>query len=168
MVNRFETVTSSLLIWDRDCSLSDLRQIGVSLPGSRAPGLYMDESREVGFENYVYEIYNNDCMNLEIGWWSYRCGNWLRGVEWYLESRNDGLDLFWTWQRAWNGKWKNAWFLYIYINFKTVVPFRRPYYRTSHCYSELSSRLLRQVVSPHDYLHFCRWSCTGASNRKGN
>ena len=30
---------------------------------SRAPGLYMDERREVGFENYVYEIYNNDCMN---------------------------------------------------------------------------------------------------------
>ena len=29
-----------------------------------------------------------------------------------------------------------------------MVPLRRPYYRTSHCYSELSSRLLRQVVSP--------------------
>ena len=28
--------------------------------------------------------------------------------------------------------------IYIYIHFKTVVPFRRPHYRTSHCYSELS------------------------------
>ena len=28
MVNRLETVTSSLLIGDRDCSLSDWRQIG--------------------------------------------------------------------------------------------------------------------------------------------
>ena len=31
MVNRLETVTRSLLIGDRDCSLSDWRQIGVSL-----------------------------------------------------------------------------------------------------------------------------------------
>ena len=98
-------------------------------------------------------------------------GMWLRSLEWFLKSSKDGLDLFWMWQRAWNGLWMETWFSYIYIYLvilKIVVPFRRPYYRTSHCYSELSSRLLRQVVSPHDYLHFCRWSCTGESNRKGN
>ena len=34
---------------------------------------------------------------------------------------------------------ERKWEIYLYIiDFRTVVPFRRPYYRTSHCYSELS------------------------------
>ena len=205
MVNRLETVTSSHLIGDRDCSLSDWRQIGVSLSwgyqrGKLPPhfweghsvnscriyiyialecsasgmawvehqGLYMRVSREMGFEKGMNENFSKESMNWGLDGEVYWCGIWLRGWEWFLKSSKDGLDLFWTWQRAWNDKWMEAWFLYIYIDFKIVVPFRRPYYRTSHCYSELSSRLLRQVVSPHDYLHFCRWSCIGASNRKGN
>ena len=143
----------------------------------RAPGLYMCVSRE----NWIWESYEWDYSKESMDWRLdgevYWCGIWLRGLEWFLKSSKDGFDLFWMWQRIWNDKWMEAWFLlingrklgFIYIYcFWNVVPFRRPHYRTSHCYSELSSRLLRQVVSPHDYLHFCRWSCTGSDNRKGN
>ena len=34
----------------------------------------MDESREVGFESYVYEIYNNDGMN--FGDWMVKLSMW--------------------------------------------------------------------------------------------
>ena len=34
------------------------------------------------------------------------------------------------------------------IDFKTVVPFRRPYYRTSHCYSELSGDYWDKLSHP--------------------
>ena len=40
---------------------------------------------------------------------------------------------------------------YIYIciiDFKTVVPFRRPHYRTSHCYSELSGDYWDKLSHP--------------------
>ena len=99
MVNRLETVTSSLLIGDRDCSLSDWRQIGVSLlwvyqRGKLPPyvleghsvnsfgihiglersasgmarvehqGLYMNMSREIGFEKGMNEKFSKECMDL--------------------------------------------------------------------------------------------------------
>ena len=39
--------------------------------------------------------------------------------------------------------------IYIYtIVFKTVVPFRRPRYRTSHCYSELSGDYWDKLSHP--------------------
>ena len=39
--------------------------------------------------------------------------------------------------------------IYIYtIDFKTVVPFRRPRYRTSHCYSELSGDYWDKLSHP--------------------
>ena len=39
--------------------------------------------------------------------------------------------------------------IYICItDFKTVVPFRRPYYRTSHCYSELSGDYWDKLSHP--------------------
>ena len=42
--------------------------------------------------------------------------------------------------------------MYIYILLVlNVVPFRRPYYRTSHCYSELSGDYWDNFVSSHDY-----------------
>ena len=34
------------------------------------------------------------------------------------------------------------------IDFKTVVPFRRPRYRTSHCYSELSGDYWDKLSHP--------------------
>ena len=41
------------------------------------------------------------------------------------------------------------WEIYIcIIDFKTVVPFRRPYYRTSHCYSELSDDYWDKMSHP--------------------
>ena len=36
----------------------------------------------------------------------------------------------------------------IYIDFKIVVPFRRPHYRTSHCYSELSGDYWDKLSHP--------------------
>ena len=38
--------------------------------------------------------------------------------------------------------------IYIIIVFKTVVPFRRPHYRTSHCYSELSGDYWDKLSHP--------------------
>ena len=38
--------------------------------------------------------------------------------------------------------------IYIIIVFKTVVPFRRPRYRTSHCYSELSGDYWDKLSHP--------------------
>ena len=38
--------------------------------------------------------------------------------------------------------------IYIDIHFKTVVPFRRLYYRTSHCYSELSGDYWDKLSHP--------------------
>ena len=39
-------------------------------------------------------------------------------------------------------------YIYIIIDFKTVVPFRRPRYRTSHCYSELSGDYWDKLSHP--------------------
>ena len=44
---------------------------------------------------------------------------------------------------------ERKWEIYIcIIDFKTVVPFRRPYYRTSHCYSELSGDYWDKLSHP--------------------
>ena len=44
---------------------------------------------------------------------------------------------------------KRKWEVYIYIiDFRTVVPFRRPYYRTSHCYSGLSGDYWDKLSHP--------------------
>ena len=38
--------------------------------------------------------------------------------------------------------------IYILLVFKIVVPFRRPHYRTSHCYSELSGDYWDKLSHP--------------------
>ena len=38
--------------------------------------------------------------------------------------------------------------IYVLLIFKTVVPFRRPHYRTSHCYSELSGDYWDKLSHP--------------------
>ena len=44
---------------------------------------------------------------------------------------------------------RNEEYIYIYIiDFKTVVPYRRPRYRTSHCYSELSGDYWDKLSHP--------------------
>ena len=78
-------------------------------------GLYMRVSREMGFEKGMNENFSKESMNWGLDGEVYRCGIWLRGWEWFLKSSKDGLDLFWMWQRAWNDKWMEDWFSYIYI-----------------------------------------------------
>ena len=113
LIGQSTVIYNGQQIWDCDQQSPDLRQgllpfwfetdWGPSL-GVEYQGCTWMRAEKLDLRT-VYEIYNNDCMDLEIGWWSYRCGNWLRGFEWYLESRKDGIDLFWMWQRLWNDKW---------------------------------------------------------------
>ena len=50
-------------------------------------GLYMNVSREIGFEKGMNENFSNEC-----------------------------IDLNWTWQGDWSVKWKKIWVIYILLN----------------------------------------------------
>ena len=52
------------------------------------------------------------------------------------------------WQKGLSDGWKEMKNILCIIDFRTVVPFRRPYYRTSHCYSELSGDYWDKLSHP--------------------
>ena len=58
-------------------------------------------------------------------------------------------------------------YIYITIVFKTVVPFRRPRYRTPHCYSELSGDYWDKLSHPTITVIFAGIHAQAQASEKG-
>ena len=65
-----------------------------------------------------------------------------------MGNRDEEFELFEMWQKGLSDVWKEMKNILCIIDFRTVVPFRRPYYRTSHCYSELSGDYWDKLSHP--------------------